>query len=371
MLMYNKFFCYILITEMTTVRPQKIHSIHLLRGVAIIMIVFSHCLGVFKNSHLIANSYLFSFLNLFAFNFTTFFVLIAGFLFHHLTYKYDVKGYYLSKFKTVVCPYISVSIFCFLYFHYQYLSRLPVFSLTEPSSSMSIVKMMLTGTQLLPLWFMPMIIIIFAISPLLYKWSKKSLIVIGLVSMFWVVMFTKPDYKQPLLNLLHYGPVYLTGMMIKQNYEKIMKLVKENLALVIFFFGLCLFIPFAYRYVDYLGVERLYYDTLQKIILFILALYFLDGLNHRNNEGGIYKFFSYLANVSFPIYFIHQIIVLFLEQRLINSSFGYIIKTDNGQLASVGAISFLICTLTISIFIANTIKFVFKDKAKYLIGGNR
>ena len=250
---------------MATIKPQKIHSIHVLRGVAIIMIVFSHCLGVFKNSNLIANSYLFSFLNLFAFNFTTFFVLIAGFLFQHLTYKYKVKEYYLSKFKTVVCPYISVSIFCFFYFHYQSLSSLPFYSFTEPSAFGSIAKMMLTGTQLLPLWFMPMIIMVFAISPLLYSWSQKSLIVIGLISMFWVVMFTKPDYTKPLLNLLHYGPVYLTGMMIKQNYEKIMQLVKNNLLLVIFFFGLCFFIPFAYRYLDHLCVEKLYYDTLQKI----------------------------------------------------------------------------------------------------------
>jgi surface polysaccharide O-acyltransferase-like enzyme len=357
---------------MIAAKPQKIYSIHVLRGVAIIMIVFSHCLGVFKkNSHLIANSYLFSFLNLFSFNFTTFFVLISGFLFQHLTYKYNVKTYYLSKFKTVICPYISVSIFCFLYFHYQYLSGLPFFSLTEPSSSTSIVKMMLTGTQLLPLWFMPMIIIIFAISPLLYKWSQKSLIIVGLVSMFWVVMFTKPDYTKPLLNLMHYGPVYLIGMMIKQNYETIIKLVKANLVLVVFFFGLCFFIPFTYRYVDHLGVEKLYYDTLQKIILFILALYFLDGLNHKNNEGKTYKFFSYMANISFPIYFIHEIIVISLEELLGKSPLGYVIKTDNGELASLGAISFLISTLVISILIANTIKLVFKDKAKYLIGGNR
>ncbi|WP_158092457.1 MULTISPECIES: acyltransferase [unclassified Gilliamella] len=356
---------------MATIKPQKIHSIHVLRGVAIIMIVFSHCLGVFKNSNLIANSYLFSFLNLFAFNFTTFFVLIAGFLFQHLTYKYKVKEYYLSKFKTVVCPYISVSIFCFFYFHYQSLSSLPFYSFTEPSAFGSIAKMMLTGTQLLPLWFMPMIIMVFAISPLLYSWSQKSLIVIGLISMFWVVMFTKPDYTKPLLNLLHYGPVYLTGMMIKQNYEKIMQLVKNNLLLVIFFFGLCFFIPFAYRYLDHLCVEKLYYDTLQKIILFILALYFLDDLNHKNNEGKTYKFFSFMANVSFPIYFIHEIIVIFLETQLVNSPFGYIIKTDNGQLASLGAISFLICTLAISILVAYIIKLVFNDKAKYLIGGNR
>ncbi|WP_186278113.1 acyltransferase family protein [Gilliamella apicola] len=356
---------------MATIKPQKIHSIHVLRGVAIIMIVFSHCLGVFKNSNLIANSYLFSFLNLFAFNFTTFFVLIAGFLFQHLTYKYKVREYYLSKFKTVVCPYISVSIFCFFYFHYQSLSSLPFFSFTEPSAFGSIAKMMFTGTQLLPLWFMPMIIMVFAISPLLYFWSQKSLIVIGLISMFWVVMFTKPDYTKPLLNLLHYGPVYLTGMMIKQNYEKIIQLVKDNLLLVIFFFGLCFFIPFAYRYLDHLCVEKLYYDTLQKIILFILSLYFLDALNHKNDEGKTYKFFSFMANVSFPIYFIHEIIVIFLETQLVNSPFGYIIKTDNGQLASLGAISFLICTLAISILVAYIIKLLFNDKAKYLIGGNR
>ncbi|OCG23279.1 hypothetical protein A9G22_06205 [Gilliamella sp. App2-1] len=335
------------------------------------MIVFSHCLGVFKNTHLIANSYLFSFLNLFAFNFTTFFVLIAGFLFQHLTYKFDTETYYLSKFKTVVCPYISVSIFCFIFFHYPYLSNLPWYSSTEPSVISTIIKMMLTGTQLLPLWFMPMIIIIYLMAPLLYFWSKKSLMVAGLISMFWVVMFTKPDFTQPILNLLHYGPVYLIGMMIKQNYETIMKSVKDNLFLVIFFFCLCFLVSFTYRYVSHLGVESLYYDTLQKIILFILALYFLDGLNYRTNEGKLYKFFSYMANVSFPIYFIHEIIVLELERLLYMSPLSNIIKTDNGWLASLGAVIFLVSTLVVSIIIANIIKFIFKNKTKYLIGGIR
>ncbi|OCG34506.1 acyltransferase family protein [Gilliamella sp. Gris1-4] len=356
---------------MVTEKPQKIHSIHVLRGVAIIMIVFSHCLGVFKNTHLIANSYLFSFLNLFAFNFTTFFVLIAGFLFQHLTYKFDTKAYYLSKLKTVVCPYVSVSIFCFVFFHYQYLSNLPWFSSTETSVVSSIVRMMLTGTQLLPLWFIPMIIIIYLMAPLLYFWSKKSLIVAGLIAMFWVVMFTKPDFTQPILNLLHYGPVYLIGMMIKQNYQIIIKTVKDNLFLVMFLFGLCFFIPFAYRYMSHLGVENLYYDTLQKIILFILALYFLDGLNHKTNEGRLYKFFSYMANISFPIYFIHEIIVLELEQLLYISPLGYVIKTDNGWLASLGAVIFLVSTLIVSVTIAKIITLVFKNKAKYLIGAIR
>ena len=352
-------------------KPQKIHSIHVLRGVAIIMIVFSHCLGVFKNTHLLANSYLFSFLNLFCFNFTTFFVLIAGFLFQHLTYKFDTKTYYLSKFKTVVCPYISVSIFCFIFFHYQYLSNLPWYSLTESSVISSIIRMMLTGTQLLPLWFMPMIIIIYLMAPLLYFWSKRNLIVAGLIAMFWVVMFTKPDFTKPILNLLHYGPVYIIGMMIKQNYQTIIKIVKDNLFLVIFLFGLCLFIPFAYRYMSHLGVEKLYYDTLQKIILFILALYFLDGLNHKTNEGRLYKFFSYMANISFPIYFIHEIIVLELEQLLYISPLGYVIKTDNGWLASLGAVIFLVSTLIVSVIIAKIITLVFKNKAKYLIGAIR
>jgi peptidoglycan/LPS O-acetylase OafA/YrhL len=359
------------LSKMVTEKPQKIHSIHVLRGVAIIMIVFSHCLGVFKNNHLITNSYLFSFLNLFAFNFTTFFVLIAGFLFQHLTYKYDTKTYYLSKFKTVVCPYISVSLFCFIFFHYQYLSNLPWFSSIEPSVMNAIVHMMLTGTQLLPLWFMPMIIMIYLMGPLFFYWSKKKLIVAGLIAMFWVVMFTKPDFTKPFLNLLHYGPIYLIGMMIKQNYETIIKSVKDNLFLIISFFCLCFFIPFAYRYMTHLVVEKLYYDTLQKIVLFILALYFLDGLNHKENKGKIYKFFSYMANISFPIYFIHEIIVLQLEHLLYISPLSNIIKTDNGWLASLGAVTFLVSTLVISIMIANIIKLIFKNNAKYLIGGIR
>ncbi|MWN90400.1 acyltransferase family protein [Gilliamella sp. Pra-s65] len=356
---------------MVTEKQQKIHSIHVLRGVAIIMIVFSHCLGVFKNTNLIANSYLFSFLNLFAFNFTTFFVLIAGFLFQHLTYKFDTKTYYLSKFKTVVCPYISISIFCFIFYHYQYLSSLPWYSSTENSIISVITKMMLTGTQLLPLWFIPMIIIIYLMAPLLYSLSKKSLIITGLVSMFWVVMFTKPDFTRPLLNLLHYGPVYLTGMMIKQNYQIIMKSVKSNLFLVMFLFCLCFWIPFAYRYMDHLIVEKLYYDTLQKIVLFILALYFLDKLNHKINDGRTYKFLSYMANISFPIYFIHEIIVFELERLLYMSPLNNVIKTDNGWLASLGAVFFLISTLVLSVIIANIIKWIFKNKSQYLIGSIR
>jgi surface polysaccharide O-acyltransferase-like enzyme len=356
---------------MVTEKTQKIHSIHVLRGVAIIMIVFSHCLGVFKNTHLIANSYLFSFLNLFAFNFTTFFVLIAGFLFQHLTYKFNTKSYYLSKIKTVVCPYISVSVFCFIFFHYPYLSDLPWFSSTEISITSTIVHMMLTGTQLLPLWFIPMIIIVYFMGPLFFYWSKKNLIVVSLIAMFWVVMFTKPDFTKPLLNLLHYGPVYLIGMMIKQNYQTIMKSVKDNLYWVIFLFGLCFLVPFTYRYTSHLVVEKLYYDTLQKIILFILALYFLDGLNHKINEGKLYKFFSYMANISFPIYFIHEIIVLELEHLVHMSPLSNIIKTDNGWLASLGAVTFLVSTLTLSVMIASIIKLIFKNKAKYLIGGIR
>lgn len=356
---------------MTSVKTKKIYSIHVLRGVAIIMIVFSHCLGVFKNDGLIANSYLFSFLNLLAFNFTTFFVLIAGFLFQHLTYKFDTKKYYLSKFKTVLCPYISVSIFCFLFFHFQDLSKLSIFSTTEPSIISRVMTMLLTGSSLLPLWFIPMIIIIYAMSPIFYFWSKKNLIVAGLISMFWVVMFTKPEFTKPLLNLLHYGPVYLIGMMIRQNYEVIMKAVKNNLILVIAFFCLCFFIPFIGRYVVNLGVEKLYLDTLQKIILFILALYFLDGLNHKTNDGKIYKFFSFMANISFPIYFIHEIIIFQLEKLLFISPIGNLALTPNGSLASIGAIGLLISTLLISLIIASLIKFVFKDKSVFLIGSIR
>ncbi|OTP85184.1 hypothetical protein B5S42_13540 [Gilliamella apicola] len=78
-----------------------------------------------------------------------------------------------------------------------------------------------------------------------------------------------------------------------------------------------------------------------------------------------------MANVSFPIYFIHEIIVIELERQLYMSPMGDIIKTSNGELASLGAISFLVSTLVISVIIANIIKLVFKDKAKYLIGGMR
>jgi len=81
--------------------------IHSLRAMAILSIVAFHCIGLFATEPLCWQEPLILSL---ASNGTMLFVFVAGFLFQHLSYKFEYRRYLKSKLQNVLLPYVFVSL---------------------------------------------------------------------------------------------------------------------------------------------------------------------------------------------------------------------------------------------------------------------
>jgi fucose 4-O-acetylase-like acetyltransferase len=82
--------------------------VHNFRGFAIILIVLSHLLGFLKWETGTENWQVIW--NVIFRNGTVYFVFIAGFLFQHLSKKYEYRDYLKKKFSNVILPYLIISI---------------------------------------------------------------------------------------------------------------------------------------------------------------------------------------------------------------------------------------------------------------------
>lgn len=349
----------------------RIESIHILRACTILFIIYRHALWAFDGDQIESGIYFFSVVDLLSFNFTVFFVLISGFLFQHLAYKYHVKKYYLAKIKNVLLPYLVVSLVCVLLYYRTELADLPFFSFHMENQIITVFLMFCNGTQLLPLWFIPMMMIIFIISPLLFTLSKQNLIVISIVLMFWVMIYPKPDFTQPFFNIMHYLPVYIIGMMIRQNYALIMSVCQKHRLSLMLFVLLCLMIPFVHRHFEVeIYTSNAFLDTIQKIVLFILVLYFLTPANQHKWTGRGYQFIAYLANVSFSLFFIHQIVIIEVEKFIRATGWGaHMMETKDGYLLVLYSLLFTVVIVLLCLLIIFIIKKLTRRYSKFLIGG--
>ncbi|MCX6632603.1 MAG: acyltransferase family protein, partial [Candidatus Solibacter sp.] len=130
--------------------------IHSLRAVAVLCIVAVHCIPLFAWERIgWHNRLVVSLLS----NGSIFFVFVAGFLFQHLSYKFEYRRYLKSRLQNVLLPYVLVSLPIIAS---QALRHRGVFDPNYvhhwPTVAQNVVWSLLTGTQTLgPFWFIPMI----------------------------------------------------------------------------------------------------------------------------------------------------------------------------------------------------------------------
>ena len=140
--------------------------IHSFRALAIVSIVAAHCIALFDWKSIPWQRHLV--LSLIP-NGTLFFVFIAGFLFQHLSHKFEYRRYLKSKLQNVLIPYVIVSMPMIAA---QALAQEGAFDPTYihhwPTLAQNVGWSLLTGSHtLLHLWFIPMIAIFYLLAPLL------------------------------------------------------------------------------------------------------------------------------------------------------------------------------------------------------------
>lgn len=103
----------------------------------------------------------------------------------------------------------------------------------------------------------------------------------------------------------------------------------------------------------------------------MLILYFLDFVNQKDIKNKLYSFFSYLAGISFPIFFVHDFIAhyLFLDFLYVNTFFRNLIYNQSGYFVLFIGLIFTLIVLFLSIITVELVKRIAGSKSRYFIGG--
>ena len=357
-------------TLTSTLSPAKkkfLSSINYFRGIAIVIIVAAHSYGI-ANWNVYKNPTVFeSFFYALNLNGSVFFIFISGFLYNHIFYdKFDYKKFISRKAKYVLVPYLvcsAIPIFQAVFIDSRS-NFLPDSLQDKPI--LAIFWYLVTGRAVYAYWYIPTIVLVFAISPLINALIRSQYLlytILGLIPISMIIH--RPVHNtNPLHSLVYFLPVYLLGIYSSINQKKIYGFLRNNrvkFSLLVLAIGLGLVQVFIFKISgnfskSFWSVTIPDVNLLQKILLCFLLMSVLD--NYEDTDIPAMK---KTAETSFAIYFIHPFLLKPLT--LFVRSWGLDFQ---GNLFTLMIATFFV--VTISIAIAHLFKLVFQRNSRYLIG---
>lgn len=285
--------------------PKKkfIGYIHNFRGVAIIYVVGAHILLNWTEG-----SVTHKILDVIMQNSTILFLFIAGYLFQHLSAKFEYKDYLIKKFQNVICPYLILSAPVIVY---RLISQdINGFTLEDHPDfgSWALWRQasyyLLHGAHLQQLWFIPMIALYYLIAPILLYMDRKPVLywaLVPLVILSYVVQ--RSVLSDTLVMAVHFLSVYVFGMFLSRYKDQFLVFAQKYwIAITV--------LPIALLVLNYF-VSKPFYDPVDythKMLFCPFYLYWLWRL-----EKYVPKVVDVLAVYSFGIYFVHYFFVLLLR----------------------------------------------------------
>ena len=307
-------------------KTKILNYINVFRGLAILLIVAGHSMQFGEVGSLTQKITV----EVFAGG-TALFIFISGFLFQHLSGKYEFKNYMSKKWTNVILPYLWTAIpgifFCF-YFPTQYGNA---FDGLNPALQ---IPMMLSVGRVhnTPAWFIPMIILFFLSSWTLLKLEKNGWLYKIMPFMFLITIFfprQDVDYNSTLglaysakyfaylkyvfMGYIHFFSMYVFGMFC--SYYKDTVIDKFwNWRWVLIPLMLLTSILNVYLGLNY-GISN---GTVSKIFLTVIVLAYLKHYDEwLISHARLNKSFDIIAKYSFGIFFIHWY-VFFLYNLVLN-----------------------------------------------------
>lgn len=302
-------------TNAITEKPKKqfLNYINVFRGLAILLIIMGHTMQFGAPSSLahIANCEIIC-------GGTTLFIFISGFLFQHLSSKFEYKNYLSKKWTNVILPYLITAIPGLLFCLYCPIAYKNTFAGINPLIQIPVL-LSIGRVHNVPTWFIPMIVLFFLCSWLLLKLEKKNILYKLLPIMFLItILFPRGDIEYEtvmglsfgakyltyvnyiLLGFVHFFALYVFGMYCSKNKNVIDKFYNNRFLL----WGLMI----ASSLLDiYLSYKQIYCNyTISKTFLTMLLLGYLKHydnfiLSHEKTN----KTLDFIAKYSFGLFFIH------------------------------------------------------------------
>jgi surface polysaccharide O-acyltransferase-like enzyme len=332
-----------------------------MRGIAILMIIYTHAIW-----SLPAPGGAAPLLDYLVGNGTIVFIFIAGYLFNQTTEQFNYLQYLRNKLLTVVLPYLIISTPASLLYILRIKTTHQWIDMNWFYGDLNAVGQYLylsaMGAQLGPLWFVPMIVIFYVVSPI-FLWFKNSNLIFPaiLVTLALAVYAGRPEgNSDPLHSFVFYVPVYLLGIAAFRFSKQLMAFRPYVGAAFIAFAILDVALYFTFfappsEATD--SVELLIYIPLVMLMMISCKQY----LDRR------IPILDMFGRLSFFLFFIHGYFAGFSRHAsrvLLN---GDAIRNPAYELAVITAIFVLIVFLSLAAYVA--LKFVLRDKSRFVIGG--
>jgi hypothetical protein len=320
------------------------------RGIAILLIILIHAIGAVHHE----DSAILLGVGLLLDNATILFVVVAGYLFSSLSINFDYLKFIKHKFQIIIIPYFFVSIpavFIYLsglknthywidmnWFHslnfvYQYL------------------YLMASGSHLVTLWFIPMIIPFYLFSPgIVYLKNKQLLGAFFILSLLPALWYGRPEFSENnLVWSLYFLPAYIFGMLLFQ-YPRIYENL-ANYSSILLLVYIAIYLSLSWHAAFSSSVDLLWKMGLAVILIACSKRY----LAQKN------KWLNMFARLSFYLFFVHGYFIGAI--RMLHSHlFGIEIT---GLLAASASFA---TTIILSLASFVIIKWILKDKSKIFVG---
>lgn len=319
------------------------------RGIAIFYIVAGHCLSAFNWDD---NEVFGRIARMVLGNGTVFFVFIAGYLFQHLSYKYQPKKYLLSKFNYVLVPYFLLSIPAIIYFT-VFQEREDVWAgFYENPTYLQIIYFYLTGLHLTQFWFIPMISVFYLMSPALIAFDRLKGAYFLLPAL--VVLSCYVPRGDVLQCTVHFFSVYILGMCFSRYKDKIDSKI-ATYPYLCFFVGLYLSM-IAMEFYLMTDNSLPFLNFLRKLLLSCAFMAILLKVDFNS------KILSLLAEISFGIFFVHTYYIEAFK-KYEEQFIGY--RLEGNSLYLLIFIGLILLLSSASILL---VKKLFAKKSRYLVG---
>jgi len=348
---------------------MRLVSFDYFRGIAILFIVTGHSYGPWAidsfGEKVLAN--LIS-------GGTTLFVFISGFFFHHIFYeKFELKGFLAKKAKNVFIPYLILSVIGISYY-LSSSSQLPHASylgIDKVESWMQYIEItafyLWTGRIVNAYWYIPFIMIIFAISPLFIQYIKLSTqnrVFIFLITLIAAMFIHRPAANlSPLHSVIYFTPIYLLGIICSIHRGSAIDFIKGKSTII----GLIVILLSALQALFFEGHGNFHKEEIFSyggidiiIVQKILLCFFLLSILQKYENAHI-PTLKLLASSSFAIFFIHPWILLVLSKTGFLSFLEF--------LPGMGVFIITVPLVLISsLLVAYIIKLGLKKNSRYVIG---
>lgn len=347
----------------------RIEHLHAFRGFAILNIVIVHAIswGTTFNLKQPSPNPSAGWINIFNrvlfHDSTIYFALISGLLFTLVLRPRGWTRFFQNKLTNVLAPYAVMS----LLFTLVQWDRESVLFLSDGPPATLIRKYaanLVEGTALFPYWYIPVLAILFALTPLLVKLVTGRHAVIGVCAVAVLPLFmSRTDTDVTFGTVAYFAGVYALGLYMGADYYRILALLQRWKGALVFISvsTSVVLLLMMVRDLDRVGTvslrESLYY--LQKLSIAGLVLCFM-----QKHEDRLPHILNPLAEYAFSIYFLH----LFG----INLLFHFMIRVfpaphDGGQLIAL-SFALLGFTLVFSWLISRGVQGIFGRSSKWLIG---